>query len=734
MRALVGWCVRHRRVVVGVWLLAVVLIVGVSRSAGSDFSNSFSLPGTGSTAAADLLAAVSPKVSGDVDQVVFKTSGTRSVTDPDVRARVEGMLARLTRVPHVSRVVSPYTPGAADQISPGGRVAYATVTFDRQSFDLTAAVSKRFVSTARSVNGAGLTVAVGGQVAEGADRRSLGSVGIGLLAAVVVLALVFSSLFATLLPLVTAIPSVGTAVGIVGLLSHVMSVPQFSVQLMTLIGLGVGIDYALFIVSRHRQGLRAGADVDSSIVTAVDTSGRAVLFAGIIVCIAVLGMFALGVAFLYGVALATAIGVALTMLASLTLLPALLGFLGPRVLSRRQRARIAADPRPTRSTGSWFRWGRLLARRPVIPAIAGLGVVVVLTIPFFSMRLGSSDQGNDPPTSTTRQAYDLLADGFGPGSNGPLALVTVVRNPGQRAALGRLVADLGTQAGVGRVGQPQLTPARGGGQVALVTVYPSTSPQDAATTALVNRLRDTIVPGAMAGSGAQVYVGGATAVFVDFGQVISSKLPLFIGIIVALSFLVLALVFRSLLIPLTAAVMNLLSVGAALGILVAVFQWNWLGPLIGSGRPGPVDSFLPVVLFAILFGLSMDYQVFLLTRTHELWTRTRDNLTAVREGIGVTGRIITSAALIMIVVFGSFALGDNRVIKEFGLGLAGGVLVDAMVIRSTAVPALMLLFGRANWWFPRRLNRALPRIHVEPPPTADQTVSSAPAGAGNLTR
>jgi RND superfamily putative drug exporter len=714
--------VHHRRLVVAGWLLILVLTIGLASAAKSNFSNSFSLPGTDSSRAISLLQAASPRVSGDTEQVVIGTSGGRSVTDPAVRARVEAMLASLAKVPHVTRVVSPYAAGAVAQISPGHEVAYATVTFDQPAWDISAALAKQFVHTATSASGTGVEIAVGGQVAETANGASLGSAGLGILAAAVVLMLVFGSVFAMLLPLISALVSLGTATAIVELLSHTMSIPQFSTQLMALIGLGVGVDYALFIVTRHRQGLQSGSDTEPSIVIAVNTSGRAVLFAGTIVCIAVLGMFALGVSFFYGLALATTLGVALTMAASLTLLPALLGFLGPRVLSRRQRARLATEAyfnaRPDVVTeppaaGPWARWAGFLSRRPSLPAVVALAVVAVIAVPYFSLRLGSSDQGSDPASSTTRQAYAMLARGFGPGFNGPMQLVAVVRTPSQQAALARVVTEVRAQSGVAAVSSPELIPAKGGGELALVTAFPVTSPQAAATSVLLSQLRERTIPAAEAGSGLRVYVGGGTAIFADFAHVISAKLALFLGIIIALSFLVLAVVFRSLLIPLTGAVMNLLSIGAAFGVLVAVFQWGWLDSALGVTRTGPVESFLPVMLFAILFGLSMDYQVFLVTRIHEEWRRTGDNRAAVRDGLAATGRTITSAALIMILVFASFALGDLRAIKEFGLGLAGGILVDAVLIRSAVVPALMLLFGQANWWFPRWLDRALPRVAVE---------------------
>src|SRR5580704_13953096 len=454
MRVLATWCIRHRRLVVLFWALVLVGVSLISASVGSDYSNSFSLPKTESSDAINLLEAASPKVSGDVDQIVFSASGSSGVRDPAVVARINSMLAREAKVPHVSNIVSPYGPQGASRVSKDGKVAFATVTFDKQAQNLSTTIAKDLVNTAESADTAGLQVAVSGQLAEQATRPSIGGTGIGVLLAAVVLLLVFGSVFAMALPLISALASLGTAVGLIGLLSHVMKMPQFSTTLVLLIGLGVGIDYALFIVTRHRQGLIAGRDVESSIVTAVNTSGRAVLFAGIIVCIALLGMFALGVSFLYGLAVAAALGVALTMIAALTLLPALLGFIGPRVLSRRQKSNLAKNgPRivGAGTTGFWPRWADTVRRRPIVPAGIALVLIVVIALPFFSLRLGSADQGNDQVGSTTRQAYDMLAQGFGPGFNGPLELVAVVHDAADGRALSRVVTAVSTQPGVASV-------------------------------------------------------------------------------------------------------------------------------------------------------------------------------------------------------------------------------------------------------------------------------------------
>ncbi len=732
MKALASWCVRHRLLVLLLWLAALVGTSVVASSVGTAYSNSFSLPNTESTKALNLLQAAAPKVAGDREQVVFHTTTATPVTDPAVAGRVSGMLRELEGLPHVTNVASPFAPGASGQISADSRTAFATVTFDTQAQNISATEAKRFVATAQRAGGPGLQVAVAGQVAESANQVSFSSAGLGVLLAGLVLYLVFASVFAMLLPILSALASLGTAIGIIGLLSHALKMPEFSTELVLLIGLGVGVDYALFIVTRHRQGLIAGHDVESSIVNAVDTSGRAVLFAGIVVCIALLGMFALGINFLYGLAIAAAIGVSSTMVAALTLLPALLGFIGPRVLSRRQKRELAVDgPRivGAGTKGFWPRWAGFIQDRPILPAIAALAVVVLVAMPFFSLRLGTSDQGNDPTGTTTRTAYDLLADGFGPGFNGPLLLVAVNEGPAATSELDHLATAVGTQPGVAKVVPPVSLPSHGGRTVSLITAYPASSPQSSATTDLIDHLRQTTVPHTVAGTGVTVYVGGDTAIFADFARVLSSKLPLFIGLVVGLSFLLLAWVFRSLVIPLTAAAMNLLSIGAAFGVLVAVFQWGWLGSVFQVNRSGPIEAFLPVMLFSILFGLSMDYEVFLISRIHEEVLKSGDNRTGVRKGLAATGKTITAAALIMILVFGSFILGGERVIKEFGLGLAAGILIDAVLIRMAIVPSLMFLIGKANWWFPGWLDRALPRLSVDPelPPEAAMPASPGEA-------
>ena len=521
--------------------------------------------------------------------------------------------------------------------------------------------------------------------------------------------------------------AIGVGTSIVGLLTHTFAVPQFGPILATLVGLGVGVDYALFIVSRHRAGLLAGRTPEESVVTALNTSGRAVFFAGIIICIALLGMFALQISFLYGVAVSAAFVVALTMLASLTLLPAMLGFYGMKALRRGERRRLESEgPRVEREQGFWWRWARGLEGRALMLSIVAMAVIVVLALPFFSIRLGLTDAGNDAPSSTTRQAYDLLARAFGPGFNGPLQVVGEINSPADRAHLAAYVESLRDLPGVAAVVPPRASP---NGKAEVAIVYPTTAPQAAETTELLHRLR-AAVPAAEAGSTLNIHIGGVTAIQEDFSHVLAQKMPQFVGVVVILAFLLLMVIFRSLLVPLVASVMNLLSIGAALGVMTAAFQWGWGKPLLGFTRAGPIEVFLPVLMFAILFGLSMDYEVFLVSRMHEEWVRTGDAQRSVTVGQAETGRVITAAALIMILVFLSFILGGQIVIKEVGLGFSAAIFVDAFVIRTVLVPSLMHVLGRSNWWLPKWLDRILPRLHVEPEDITATGPTPAPVGAG----
>jgi putative drug exporter of the RND superfamily len=711
MSAIARWCFRHRFAVIAAWVLVLVGLGVLSQAVKSDYNNSFSLPGTDSTTAQQLLAKTIPAQAGDSDTIVWQVShGT--VRDAAVVTRMTSVLKQIAVMPEVTAVAGPYGPRGTAQISRDGRIAYATVDFAKQSGNLAKADITRVVDAAEAARAPGLNVQLGGQAIEQTEQTSLGvSSTVGVLAAAVVLLIAFGSLLAMLLPIVTAIAGVGGGLMAIAPLTHAMNVVDIAPILGALIGLGVGIDYALFIVTRHRRGLQSGLTPEEAAVKALDTSGRAVLFAGSTVCIALLGILILGVSFLNGLAVASALTVVFTVLAAVTLLPALLGVFGMRVLSRRQRRR--AGPRGGHSL--WARWARTAERRPAILAAAAAVVMLVLAIPLLSLRLGSSDQGNDPSSTTTRQAYDLLADGFGPGFNGPLLLVAQTRTPADAAALRTLEASLPTLADVTSVRQVAATSG-----TEVIQVTPGTSPEAKATSDLISTLRNDTIPAAAHGTMLRVYVGGVTATFADFATVVDAKLPWFILTIVGLSFLLLVVAFRSLLIPATAAVMNLLAAAATFGVLTAFFQWGWGTDAFGLGQAGPVEAFLPVVTLAILFGLSMDYQVFLVSRMNEEWVHGRRNSDAVRTGQVETARVITAAATIMICVFLTFSFLGQRDVAEFGIGLAAAVALDAFILRTILVPAAMHLFGRANWWLPRWLDRRLPHLAIEPPDSAGE--------------
>jgi RND superfamily putative drug exporter len=711
VKSLASWCFGHRRLVLAFWLVALIGTFAGSRIAGTSFSTKFQLPDTQSAHALTLLQREFPAASGSSDQIVLDAS-SGSVTDPAIKQRAVQMLAEIAALPHVSSVASPYSAHGAGQISKTGDIAFATVNFDEQGQNLPVDDIKKVISVAQAADNSTLQVELGGNDIEQAQQSgSLDSTGIGIVLALIVLGVAFGALFAAFLPLVTALVAIGVGYSLTGLLTHVFSIASFATILGVLIGLGVGIDYALLIVTRHRAGVRAGSSVEASAVNAVNTAGRSVFFAGITVCIALLGQFALGVTFLYGIAVSAALTVALTMLASLTLLPALLGFFGTKVFSRRQRKQMAeTGPVPEDVVGFWKRWAQFIERRPILPAITALGVVIVIALPIFTLHLGLDDAGSDPSGTTTHAAYEDIAKGFGPGYSGPLLLVAELPKAGAETKFVALTDRLASQPGVASVTTPTLNPTK---TVAIASLYPTTSPQSVETTELLERLRSTVIPRADAGTGLTVLIGGATAIQTDFNHILSAKLPLFIGVVVLLGFLLLMLVFRSLLVPLVASVMNLLSVGAALGVMNAVFEWGWGKSLFGISAKAPVEVFVPVLMISILFGLSMDYEVFLVSRMHEEWARTGDNRHSVTFGQTTTGRVITAAAAIMILVFASFALGPNVVIKQFGLGLAAAIIIDAFIIRTVVVPAIMHLLGPRNWWLPGWLDGALPNVNVE---------------------
>ncbi|HEX4625108.1 MAG TPA: MMPL family transporter [Solirubrobacteraceae bacterium] len=716
MRRLAAWCVRHRRITVLGWIAILVVCALAAGAAGATFKSNFDLPSSDSQRALDLLKTRFPGQSGDNATIVFHTTPA-PVTQPAVRARMQAMFARVATLPHVRGVVSPYAParaGGGAAMAPDGHTAFGTVQFDRRAINLPKSAVLSVIDTARGAGGDGIQVELGGTTIQNAQRtdRQGASEAIALLAAIVILLLTFGSVVAMGLPIITALVALGTGLSLVTLATHIFDTSNFTPALAAMIGLGVGIDYALFIATRFRAGLRDGLDVDDAVLNAMDTSGRAVLFAGATVVIALLGMFALGVSFLYGPAVASSLAVLLTMTASLTLMPAMLSKIGRRV----DRWRVPGFGRQKPAgTGFWYRWSRLIQRRPWPAAIVSAALLIVLAIPVFSIQLGSADAGTDPSSTTTRRAYDLLAAGFGPGFNGPLQIVAELPRQGAVAGLPALRAAVAHQPGVVRVTPARVNPA---GNTALLLAYPTTSPQSVKTKDLVDRLRTDTIPAIARTTGIRAHVGGTTAIFEDFAAYLNSKLPLFIGIVVALSALLLVAVFRSVLVPLKAVAMNLLSIGASFGVVVAIFQWGWLAGVIGVDRTAPIQAFLPVMVFAIVFGLSMDYEVFLMSRIHEEWVRRRNASEAVASGLANTGRVITAAATIMVCVFASFALGDDLTVKLFGIGLAVAVFLDAFVIRTALVPAIMYLLGEKAWWLPHWLDRVLPRVGVEPSPDA----------------
>ena len=742
--------------VFGIWLPVLILLSVLSGAIGTDYHTDFNQPDSESKLVQEAFTNLGNKdEAGFPAQIVF--TAEQGNNDPAVQAAMSEFIKEVDALDNVT-AVSPYSPEGAKQNSPAGSksnrlgkdVSFAQLSVAKLDQAGTKKIGDAIMALGEKVQVPGLQIEYGGQVFQKIAFPA--SEVLGILAAVIILLIAFGSVVAMGLPIGTAVAGLGVAMALVGISSNGFSIPEFGPQMAAMIGLGVGIDYALFIVSRYREHLNMGEDPETATIAAVDTSGRAVIFAGITVMISLLGLFIMGLSFVRGLAVAGATGVLVMMVASITLLPALLGFTGTRIHTTTRAAATAVglvvvcgiagviidnlgplmglgllgavlimiasylpfgrslrQPLPHRAEKPreqqfWFRWSRFIQHRPWPAFALGAGVLITLAIPLFGIRLGFGDQGNAPKDSTVRQAYDLVAGGFGPGSNGPLAMIST--DP-------KANAETVAKVDAALAADPNIAFATPGTQIGAGTwswtAFPKTAPQDAATADLVHRLRDTSLPA----TGIKVNVGGWTAGGIDFATYISGRLPLLIGAVLVLSFLLLMLVFRSLLVPLKAVIMNLLSVGAAYGVIVAIFQWGWGLSLLGIDKRGPVEAWAPMMLFAIVFGLSMDYEVFLLSRMKEEFDRTGDNGTAVADGLAVTARVITAAAIIMVCVFSAFVLGDDRNLKLFGLGMAVAVFVDATVVRMILVPATMELLGAKNWWMPKWLDRILPHLNVE---------------------
>lgn len=759
LERLARFCSAHRWWVVGLWVALIVAINAIAGAVGPDWRTEFTLPDGEAKQVQELLMAASPDLAGFTSQLVVHAD--QGVDDPAVRAQFEQLIEFAAAQDGIT-VSSPYDQ--PQQVAPGGTIAFAELSAkDRPFEDLVTvgeAIRERGEALQAETPVDGLTIEYGGDLFGEFELPE--SEIYGVIGAIIILLLAFGSVLAMGLPIGIALFGLGCATAIVTLLSNPLTMPDFTTAMVAMIGLGVGIDYALFIVTRYREALHAGLPVRESIVEAIDTSGRAVIFAGITVVIALLGLSLMGLQFVTGIAVAAAIGVAIMVIASLTLLPALLALVGLRIDSTTRAALIAIVlfvvglfvgvtfhapivigagvllaivvmaasfvgpgrslrrliPRRVqkpREQTFWYRWSRVIQGHPWLSMLGAVVLLVLLAIPLLSIRLGFGDYGNVPERQTVRRAYDLLAEGFGPGSNGPIIVTIEGDGAGDPSRSVAIIEALQADAGVAFVAGPNPL----GESLALAVVYPTSAPQDAATAELVGRLRHETLPAAEAASdGLDAKVGGATAAAADFAGFMGGRMPLLIGVVLAMSFLLLMAVFRSVLVPLKAVVMNLLSVAAAYGVLVAVFQWGWLAGLIGVDRSGPIEAWLPMFLFAIVFGLSMDYEVFLLSRIKEEYDRSvrrgaPDNGTAVADGLALTARVITAAALIMACVFAAFVLGDERALKMFGLGLAVAVLLDATIVRMVLVPATMELLGDRNWWIPKWLDRILPKIDVE---------------------
>ncbi|HEY5185144.1 MAG TPA: MMPL family transporter [Actinomycetes bacterium] len=706
------WSVRHPWRAIGAWALLVALVIVLAGQFGGSYNDSFSLPDTESATAQQILEREfgASSTSASV-QIVFAPASGRADA-PAVKAEVDRLLAQLADIPSVAAVASPFDPQAAahggGRLSQDGTVGVAQVTFKTATDKTPAADVQALVADVTAANSTSLQVGAGGQVLDFAGTKPPSTELIGVLVAVVILLLMFGSLVAAGLPILSALIALGTGLSLVTVAARFLDIATFGPTLAAMIGLGVGIDYSLFVINRYRQAVDVGREPTDAAYEAVATAGRAVLFAGTTVIIALSGLFVLRINFMNGLAVGAAVTVLMVMLGAVTLLPAVLSLLGRRVFAVRMPWARRRAPHP--EGGGFARYGLRLQRRPWVFLAVAVVFMVALAVPVLSIRQGFPDAGGKPAGNVQRTAYDLTSKGFGAGANGPFVVVAELPAKNDLAGAKALSEALGKEPGVAFASPPQ--PSKSG-TAAIISVQPTTGPQDAATSATLTRMRGEVIPQATAGTGVRAYVGGTTAITEDFGRVLTDALPLFLTVVVGLGFLALVGLFRSIVVPLTAAVTSLLSLGAALGATVAVFQWGWFDSLFGITATGPILPFLPVMLFAILFGLSMDYQVFLVSRMQEEWGRTADNAKAVRRGLAGSGRVVAAAAAIMSSVFLSFVFGDDNTIKMFGLALAVAVLLDAFVVRLVLVPSLMTVLGRANWWVPGWLARILPKVHLE---------------------